>query len=213
MKGFNSLFVAAAICATSLFMSSCGSQKQVVYQPYPNYTTPQGQPIAQKTVTREEEEIDECEKKSMEMEGDLLRAYGSAIDLDKDFARQSAVANARAQMATDIKALVGNIYKNYRATTTRNNVSTASADRQQDIYQMAEEVISRTTVICSKRYKLGDGRYECSVCISMVGSAQSTIEKGIMSEDAKLGVRYDAEQFRKSYKEELEAYKASKSAE
>ena len=136
-----------------------------------------------------------------------------AIDYDRDFARQSAVANARAQMASDIQALVTNVFKNYRATTTKNNVSTSEADRQQDIISIAEEVISRTTITCSKRYRLSDGRYECAVCVSMVQSASEDIEKAVLSEDAKLGVRFDAEQFRKSYQEELERYRQQKQSQ
>ena len=116
-------------------------------------------------------------------------------------------------MASDIQALVTNVFKNYRATTTKNNVSTSEADRQQDIISIAEEVISRTTITCSKRYQLSDGRYECAVCVSMVQSASEDIEKAVLSEDAKLGVRFDAEQFRKSYQEELERYRQQKQSQ
>ena len=197
-----------ALALVGLLLPSC--RTKTVYAPYPNYTNaPQNQIPPNNKV---EEELDDCEKESLQMEGDLLRAYGSAIDYDRDFARQSAVANARAQMASDIKALVTNIFKNYRATTTKNNVSTSGADRQQDIISIADEVISRTTITCSKRYRLSDGRYECAVCVSMVQSASEDIEKAVLSEDEKLGVRFDAEQFRKSYKEELEKYRQEKAS-
>lgn len=197
-----------ALTFAGLLCSSC--RTKTAYAPYPNYAgTPQQFPANNKV----EEELDDCEKESMQMEGDLLRAYGSAIDHDRDFARQSAAANARAQMASDIEALVTNIFKNYRSTTTKDATSTSSADRQQDITSIAEQVISRTTIICSKRYRLPDGRYECAVCIGMVQSAEEAVENAVLSEDKKLGVRFDAEQFRKSYKEELERYRQNKAAQ
>lgn len=196
-------------------MPSC--RTKTVYTPYPNYTNAPVQSTPQQVRNsrndKVEEEIDDCEKESMQMEGDLLRAYGSAIDYDRDFARQSAAANARAQMASDIKALVSNIFKNYRGTTTQNNASTSSADRQQDISQIAEEVISRTTIICSKRYRLADGRYECAVCVGMAKSAEESVGGAILKEDQKLGVRFDAEQFRKSYQEEMERYRREKASQ
>ena len=110
-----------ALTFAGLLCSSC--RTKTAYAPYPNYAgAPQQFPANNKV----EEELDDCEKESMQMEGDLLRAYGSAIDHDRDFARQSAAANARAQMASDIEALVTNIFKNYRSTTTKDATSTSS---------------------------------------------------------------------------------------
>lgn len=193
----------------SISFTSCGS-KQTVVQPYPNYTTVPQPTAPARQQQRVEEEIDDCEKESMKMEGDLLRAYGSAIDYDKDFARQIAATNARAQMASDIKALVTNIMRNYRGTTRKNDSSTSEGDTQQDIISIADEVISRTSIICSKRYRLSDGRYECTVCISMMGSMEEEVGGAILTEDQKIGVQFNAEQFRKAYQEELARYRAEK---
>lgn len=196
-----------ALALAGLLCSSC--RTKTVYAPYPNYAgTPQQIPANNKV----EEELDDCEKESLKIEGDLLRAYGSAIDYDRDFARQSAAANARAQMASDLEALVTNIFNSYRGTTTKVERGTSSGDRQQDITSIAEQVLNRTTIICSKRYRLADGRYECAVCIGMVQSAEEAVENAVLSEDEKLGVRFDAEQFRKSYKEELERYRQDKAS-
>lgn len=210
MKNILSLSVITLLLFGSLAFTSCGS-KQAATNPYPNYTA-RAAPATPATSQsqRVEEEIDDCEKESMKMEGGLLRAYGSAIDYDKDFARQIAATNARAQMASDIKALITNVMKNYRSTTRQNNASTSSADVQQDITSIAEETITRTSVICSKRYKLADGRYECSICIGMVKPIEEEVGGLVLSEDKKLGVQFDAEQFRKAYQEELERYRAEK---
>ena len=213
MKKYLFLSVAVLLLAGTSALTSCKS-KQPVAQPYPNYTTAPNYPAPTAPATsqqqRVEEEIDDCEKESMKMEGDLLRAYGSAIDYDKDFARQIAATNARAQMASDIKSLVTNIMKNYRSTTRQNAATTSSARVEQDITSIADEVIARTTIICSKRYKLADGRYECTVCISMAGSMEEEVGGAILTEDKKLGVQFEAEQFRKAYQEELARYRAEK---
>lgn len=216
MKKILSFSVITLLLSGSLAFTSCRS-KQVVAYPYPNYTAPTT-PAAPTTPTtpatsqsqRVEEEIDECEKESMKMEGELLRAYGSAIDYDKDFARQIAATNARAQMASDIKALITNVMKNYRGTTRQNAASTSSADVQQDITSIADEVITRTSIICSKRYRLADGRYECTVCVSMVKPIEEEVGGLILSEDKKLGVQFNAEQYRKAYQDELARYRAEK---
>ncbi len=209
MKKYLPFSVAALLLSGSLALTSCKS-KQTIAQSYPNYTTSPNSAAAPRQQQRIEEEIDECEKESMKIKGDLLRAYGSAIDYDKDFARQIAVTNARAQMASDIKALVTNIMKNYRGTTRKDQTQTSSSDVQQDITSIAEEVITRTSVICSKRYKLADGRYECSVCISMIKSMEEEVGGAVLTDDQKAGVQFEAEQFRKAYQEELARYREKK---
>lgn len=208
MKKILSCSVTILLFSGCFAFMSCGSNKTAV-QPYPNYTAQPVQPATSQQ-QRVEEEIDDCEKESLKVEGELLRAYGSAIDYDKDFARQTAAANARAQMASDIKSLATNILKNYRATTRKNDATTSSADVQQDITSIAEEIITRTSIVCSKRYRLADGRYECSVCVSMIKPMEEEVGGVILTDDQKTGVQFDAEQFRKAYQEELARYRAEK---
>ena len=188
--------------------TSCGSKKSVTAS-YPEYTGV-GNTGARK-VTKVKEELDECEKMSLNAPQSEMRAYASAIDEDRDFARQQAALNARAQMATDIEALVLNVMKNYRGKIKKDGVSTSSADVKQDIASIAEETLKNTRVICSNRYALSDGTYECVVCVSIPSPDLEKIAGAVtLSEDEKLKVEFDAQKFRDSYKEELERFRASK---
>lgn len=201
-------FLALSFTA-SIMLSSCGSSKKVATASYPEYTGVGN--TGTKKVTKVKEEIDECEEKSLQAASGELRAYGSAIDEDRDFARQQAVLFAKGQMVSDIEALVLNVMTGYRGKTKKDGVSTSSSDIKQDVRLMAEGVVNDCRIICSNRYVLSDGTYECSVCIA-VGTPD--IEKvagaATLSEDEKLKVEFDAQKFRDSYKEELEKYRAQK---
>ena len=192
----------------SLGFSSCGGSKIAVAS-YPEYTG-EGN-TGTKKVSKVKEEIDECEELSLNAPAGELRAYASAVDEDRDFARQQAVMFAKAQLVSDIEALVLNVMKGYRGKTKKDGVSTSSADIKQDVGLMAENVVEGCTVVCSNRYALSDGTYECSVCTSI---ASPDVEKvagvATLTEDEKLGVEFEAEKFRDSYKEELEKFRAQK---
>lgn len=195
--------------SVSVLFSSCGGSKKAATASYPEYTGAGN--TGTKKVTKVKEEIDECEELSLQAEAGELRAYGSAIDEDRDFARQQAVLFAKGQMVSDIEALVLNVMKAYRGKTKKDGVSTSSADIKQDISSMAENLVNGCRVICSNRYALSDGTYECSVCIA-VGTPE--VEKiagaSTLSEEEKLKVEFDAQKFRDSYKEELEKFRAQK---
>lgn len=192
----------------SLGFSSCGGSKIAVAS-YPEYTG-EGN-TGTKKVSKVKEEIDECEELSLNAPAGELRAYASAVDEDRDFARQQAVMFAKAQLVSDIEALVLNVMKGYRGKTKKDGVSTSSADIKQDVGLMAENVVEGCTVVCSNRYALSDGTYECSVCISITSpDVEKVAGVATLTEDEKLGVEFEAEKFRDSYKEELEKFRAQK---
>ena len=203
------LFAALSLGLMGLVASCGSSRKTTAYtsSDYPNYTA--GAKNSNRVVVTEDK-LDECEEESMKIEGGLLRAYGSAIDEDKDFARQSAALNARGQLASAIKTLVTNIMSSYRSTAKKTGKSISESNREQTIDLVAEEMMANTSIICSKRYSRSDGTYECTVCVGMMKPVDDAVKEAVLSEDAKLGVEFDEQRFRNSKKEELERFRAEK---
>lgn len=202
------IFTCSICLLLCLGLSSCGGSKVAVVT-YPEYTGKGN--TGTKKVTKVKEEIDECEEQSLNAPAGELRAYASAVDEDRDFARQQAVLFAKAQLVSDIEALVTNVMKSYRGKIKKDGVSTSSADTKQDVSSMAESVVEGCKIICSNRYALSDGTYECSVCIAIASpDAEKVAGAATLSEDEKLGVEFEAETFRNSYKEELEKFRAQK---
>lgn len=73
---------------------------------------------------------------------------------------------------------------------------------------MAEQVIANCRIICSNRYRLSDGTYECSVCISIPAIDAEKIAGAVtINDDERMGVEFREQQFRESYREELERFR------
>ena len=189
----------------SLTSVSCGSKK-VARASYPEYTS-QGN-TGTRTVTKVKEELDECEQEAINAPAGELRAYASAVDEDRDFARQQAVLFAKANLVDQIESLVLNVMKGYRGKIKANGKSSSEADIRQDAGSMAESVVENCRIICSNRYRMSDGTYECSVCISIPSnSAENVAGATVLTEDERLGVEFHEQEFRNSYREELERFR------
>lgn len=190
-----------------LTVCSCGSSKKAAITSYPEYTGVGN--TGTKKVTKIKEKIDECEEMSLQAPSGEIRAYASAIDEDRDFARQQAVLFAKGQMVSNIQSLVLDVMKGYRSKTKKDGVSTSSADIKQDVGMMAERVVEGCRILCSNRYALSDGTYECAVCIAISAPDVEKIAGATaLSQDEKAGVEFEAQKFRDAYKEELERFRA-----
>lgn len=195
--------------AMALLMSfasvSCGSHK-VAKASYPEYTSAGN--TGTKIVNKVKEQIDECEEQSINEPSNEYRAYGSAIDEDRDFARQQAVLFAKASLVDRLESQVLNVMKGYRNKIQANGKSANEQDIKQDVGSMAERVIENCRIVCSNRYRLSDGTYECSVCISIPATdAELIAGAAALNDDERMGVEFREQQFRDSYREELERFR------
>ena len=161
-----------------------------------------------RTVGKVKEDLDECEIESLNEPTNEFRSYGSAIDEDRDFARHQAVLFAKASLADRIESIVLNVIKGYRNKIQVNGKVANEADIKQDVGSMAEQVIANCRIICSNRYRLSDGTYECSGCISIPALAAEKIAgAATINDDERMGVEFREQQFRESYREELERFR------
>lgn len=191
--------------ALSLFSVSCGSKKMAVAS-YPEYTGAGN--TGTRNVQKVKEEIDECEEQSMNAPASEMRAYASAISENRDFARQKAAAFARGDLASQIQALTLAVMKGYRADIKYNGKLSNEEDVKQDVGQMSEQMISNSRIICSNRYRLSDGTYECSVCISVpIQQVEMVAKAAVISDDERLGVEFREERFRNSYSQQYEDFR------
>ncbi|MFI3287252.1 MAG: hypothetical protein R3Y61_02105 [Rikenellaceae bacterium] len=193
MKQFNIILIFILVIG----FSSCSSSKTVSQNNEPNY------------LTEEEIPISECEQMSLEIIDGKLRAYGTATDMDRDFARQLSIASARGQMASDIKSLVTNVIDIYRAKVGVQSNNASEKQTSQHIQTVAENLVSYSTVLKSAIYRVSDGSYRYEVCIGMVDGAEKVAEDAI-SKDEQLRVAFNRDKFIQSYQEGLTRFRAMK---
>lgn len=191
--------------ALSLFSVSCGSKKVAVAS-YPEYTGIGN--TGTRSTQEVKEENDECQEQAFNAPAGEFRAFASAVSEDPDFARQKAAAFARAELANQIETLTLNVMKGYRGDTKYNGKLSNEEDIKQDVGQMAEQTLKSSKIICSNKYRRNDGTYRCTVCVSVPSQQVEMVSGAVaLSDDERLGVEFREQQFRNSYKDELEAFR------
>ncbi len=183
---------------------SCAAKKKAKDN-YPQYTTQSGN---QKAKRAKKDDIDKCEEESMNAPASEFRAYGSAVDDDRDFARHQAVLSAKAALADQLESMVMDVIKSYRNKIQAAGKKWNEADVKQDIQSMSGTVLENCRVVCSERYVMSDGSYECSVCVSVPAKMTETLAGATaLNDDERMGVEFHEEQFRDSYKDQYEAFR------
>ncbi len=205
MKAIRLIVMGGLALSLMATCNSCGSSK-IQKASYPEYTSTGNN--GPRSVSKVKEDLDECELESLNEPANEFRAYASAIDEDRDFARQQAVLFAKGALVDRLESMVLNVMKGYRGKVQANGKALSEADIRQDVGTMSERVIENCRIICSNRYRLSDGTYECSVCVSIPATDAEKIAGAVtLTEDERAGVEFHEQQFRDSYREELERFR------
>ncbi len=156
----------------------------------------------------QKEDRDECQIAADNEPADEYRAYGSGISSTRDFARQKATLYAKAELTSRMASQMLNVMKGYRNDMGAGEKKLNEEDIKQDIGMMSEMVIENCKIVCSDVYRLSDGSYECVVCVSIPATKAEAISgAAAMNEDERAKVEFNEDQFRKSYREELEEFR------
>lgn len=210
----NLITLCALIIAAAMTVS-CGSSKSALESQNAQllqamYAQQQQQQSGMAVET--EVAISECEQMSFDMSDGKLRAYGTASDIDRDFARQIAAANAKGQMSSDMTSLVKNVLRNYRSKVGVAESTKSQANIEQEIEVIAENLINNVTILKSAIYNRNDGTVRYEVCIGSVDMPEKIVEQLIQNEE-ELKTKYNQKLFKESYQEGLMEFKRLKASQ
>lgn len=172
-----------AILSIVFLLDSCGSKK-MIKQSYYDYAG-QGN-TGPRTVSIIEEEIDRCEQEALDEPADEYRSYGSGIDEDDFFARQIAVFNAEVGLVNGLQAEIIATIQSYKEQKHQGGTVANQADIVARAAERAKATVSNCRIICSKKYRISDGTYKCTVCISMPAVKVDQSIKAQMIEEVEL---------------------------
>ncbi len=156
----------------------------------------------------QKEDKDDCLKAVENEPSDEFRAYGSGISSTRDFARHKATLFAKGELASRLYSQMLNVMKAYRNDLGLGEKSLNENDIKEDIGMMSEQEIENCRIVCSDVYRLSDGTYECVVCVSIPAiKAEAITGAAAINEDERTQVEFHEDQFRKSYREQLEEFR------
>ncbi len=185
-----------------MMMQQLMMQQQSQQQQPQQFTTTQQQPVLEQEV-----ELSECEKMAFDTSDGKLRSFATAIDKDPDFARQIAIASAKAQLAQDMQALVLNVLDIYRKKAELNETESSKRKNEQHIQVVSENLMQNNTVLKTAKFNRTDGTCRYEACVGSVDLMEETVKK-ILSSDEELKIDFALEQYKESYQEGLNAFRS-----
>ena len=153
-------------------------------------------------VEKEKIDLDECEEESMREPSNELRAYASAVDDEREFAREEAILLAEAALVERIESLVESTVERYQHKIKVDGNTLNQKEIVKDVKSRAVREIKNWKIICSNLYRLSDGNYEYHICVSIQNSIPETIIRtAIINESDRKGVKINKVALDESYKE------------
>lgn len=210
----NSIIRTCVIFSFVSLVFACGSKAPVV-----DTSSDKGSVAPQKASG--ETAIQETKSEQLAYEKPATRAWGEAFATRVSNASLLAQGQARANMALAIAAQITvGTDDNSAAYEKSNGLGQLGHDDMAKVNtavtQVTEQVLKNTAVIHSDKFMTADGRYHVYVCLEYlpgVADMAEKIAKGVedqISNEDKMRMNFEFEQYKKSIEEKLERMRANK---
>lgn len=176
------------VLVLALILGACGGQKKVTQAPS------QG----------DVEVVVPCSGPEYMTNNEYFRASAMGLASDMMMAKKKALAEARAEIATQMNATVKRVIDNY-GSSYQMGEQDESKSRFQDLGRtVVTEKLSGTRVICEKTMKSPDGKYKVYIAMELSGNEIATAMSNRIKNDDKLRIDFEYEKFKKVFDEEME---------
>lgn len=177
-----------------LTAASCGSTKQVT------------RPIAQDDV----EVAIPLSGPEYASNSEYWRAVQSGTSTDVSMAKKVAIQNARQELAASVQHELKAVIENYGQNATVGNNTENEALYEELARTVVSQQMNGVEIIGEKLYRQADGRYRSHICLQM--SKTAVVEKAadVLTDDERLKLEFDKEQFKKTFDAEMEAFRTQR---
>ncbi len=134
-----------------------------------------------------------------------FRANANGESLDQMIAKKKALANARAQLASDINSLVKAVTDNYVKSAEFNNKEEALERFEQNSRTVVRENLRGVRQICEKAVRVkATGKYKYYVAIELSADDLVSAYNERLSKDQSLKIDYNYEKFKETFNSEMD---------
>jgi len=145
-----------------------------------------------------------CSGPEFQSNNEYFRANQLGESMDQATAKKKAMSNTRADLASAIQTTVKGVVDNYLNSRELNKVE----DLEQKYEALTREVIDQkltgVKTICEKTTKTSEGNYKTYIALELAGDELMNAMNARLSQDDKLKIDYDYEQFKKTFDAEME---------
>ncbi len=134
-----------------------------------------------------------------------FRANSLGESMDQATAKKKALANARAQMASDINTRLKGVIDNYVNSREMNNKEEVGERFESLTREVVDQKLTGTRTICEKMMKVNDtGNYKAYVALELSAQDLLAAYNERLSKDDRLKIDYDYEKFKETFDKEME---------
>lgn len=145
-----------------------------------------------------------CSGPEFQSDNEYFRANQLGESMDQATAKKKAMSNTRADLAAAIQTTVKAVIDNYLNSRELNKVE----DLEQKYEALSREVIDQkltgVKTICEKTTKTSEGNYKTYIALELAGDELMNAMNARLSQDDKLKIDYDYEQFKKTFDAEMD---------
>ena len=144
-----------------------------------------------------------CSGPDYQANSEYFRANQVGESLDQATAKKKALSNARADLASSVETTIKGVVDNYVNSRELNNTEEVEERFESLTREVINQKLTGVKTICEKTTKTDDGNYKTYIAIELAGDELMNSMNERLSNDAKLKIDYDYEQFKKTFEEEM----------
>ena len=136
---------------------------------------------------------------------EVFRANAIGESMDQATAKKKALANARAQMASDINTQIKGVIDNYVNSREFNNKEEVSERFEGLTREVVDQRLSGVRTICEKQVTVNaTGNYKTYIAIELSAQDLLAAYNERLSNDERTRIDYDYEKFKETFEAEMD---------
>lgn len=144
-----------------------------------------------------------CSGTEFQSNNKVFRAQGMGYSNDMQTAKNKALMNARAELATSISSTIKRVVDNYSSSYQLGQNEEAKSKFQDLARLVVNQELQGSIVICDKMMKTPEGQFRSYVAIELGGPEVANKIGNAVKDDEKLRIDYEYEKFKKVFEEEM----------
>ena len=145
-----------------------------------------------------------CSGPEFQSNNEFFRANQVGESVDQATAKKKAMSNARAELAAAIETQVKGVIDNYVNSREMNNLEEAEERFESLTREVINQKLNGVKTICEKTTKTSSGNYKTYIALELAGDELMNAMNERLSQDDKLKIDYDYEQFKKTFDAEMD---------
>jgi len=151
-----------------------------------------------------------CSGPEFSSDGEYFRANQIGESQDQSTAKKKAMSNARADLASSVETTIKGVIDNYVNSRELNNTEEVEERFESLTREVINQKLTGVRTICEKTAMTEAGKYKTYVAIELAGDELMNAMNDRLSNDAKLKIDYDYEQFKKTFNDEMKKMEQEK---